>query len=135
MFYKKSVFKNFSKFTRKHLCWSLFLNKVPGLKPSTLLRKRLRRRYFPVNFAKFLGTSLLQNTSGRLLMWRFMILPLVLLDLAVLYLFLSEDALRVKCVYFGKIKKGKPCHFFLIYIFFISFFGQASHNCLLMRYL
>ena len=39
-----------------------------GLKPATLLKKRLRHRCFPVNFAKFLRTSFLQNTSGRLLL-------------------------------------------------------------------
>ena len=28
---KRGVFKNFANFTGKHLCWSLFLNKVTGL--------------------------------------------------------------------------------------------------------
>ena len=31
---------------------------------ATLLKKRLWRRCFPVNFAKFLRTPILQNTSG-----------------------------------------------------------------------
>ena len=31
VFFKKSVFRNFTKFTRKHLCQSLFFNKVAGL--------------------------------------------------------------------------------------------------------
>ena len=35
-----------------------------SLKPGTLLKKRLWHNYFPVNFAKFLGTPFLQNTSG-----------------------------------------------------------------------
>ena len=43
---KKSVLRNFAKFTGKHLCQSLF---------------------FPVNFAKFLRTPFLQNNTGRLL--------------------------------------------------------------------
>ena len=29
----KSCFKNFAKFTAKHLCQSLFINKVAGLRP------------------------------------------------------------------------------------------------------
>ena len=33
-----------------------------------LLKKRLWRRCFPVNFAKFIRTPFLQNTSGRLLL-------------------------------------------------------------------
>ena len=56
MFYKKGVLRNFARFTGKHLCQGLFLNKVAGLKPATLLKKRLWHRCFPVNFAKFLRT-------------------------------------------------------------------------------
>ena len=41
VFYKKDVLKNFAKFTGKHLSQSLFLNKVAGLRPATLLKKRL----------------------------------------------------------------------------------------------
>ena len=51
---KKCVFKNFAKFTGKHLSQSLFLNKVGGLRPAILLRKTSWHRCFPVNFAKFL---------------------------------------------------------------------------------
>ena len=53
---KKSALKNFTKFTGKLLCQSLFFNKVAGLKPASLLKKRLWHRPFPINFAKFLGT-------------------------------------------------------------------------------
>ena len=56
MFCKKGVFKNFSKFTGKHLCQSLYFNKVASRRPATLLKKRLWHRCFPVNFAKFLRT-------------------------------------------------------------------------------
>ena len=52
---KKVVLKNFAKSTGKHLCQSLFFNKVAGV------------RCFPVNFAKLLGTHL-RNTSWRLLL-------------------------------------------------------------------
>ena len=51
---KKGVFRNFAKFTGKNLCQSLFFNKVAGLRPATLFKKRLRHRCFPVNFEKFL---------------------------------------------------------------------------------
>ena len=50
----KGVLKSFTKFTEKHLCQSVFLNKVAGLRPLTFLKKRLWHRYFLVNFAKFL---------------------------------------------------------------------------------
>ena len=40
---------------------SLF-NKVAGLRFATLLKKKLRHRCFPVNFAKFLKTPLLIET-------------------------------------------------------------------------
>ena len=35
VFCRKVDLKNVSKFTRKHLCQSLFLNKVAGLSPET----------------------------------------------------------------------------------------------------
>ena len=60
----KVVLINFAKFTGKPLCQSLFLNKVAALRSATLLRKRPWHRCFPVNFAKFIRTPFLQNTSG-----------------------------------------------------------------------
>ena len=50
---KKGVLRNFTKLTGNHLCQSLFFNKVAGLRPATLLNKRLWHRSFPVNFAHF----------------------------------------------------------------------------------
>ena len=70
VFYKKGVLRNFTKFTGKHQCQGLFFNKVTGLRPATLLKKRLWHRCFLVNFVKFLRTPFLQNTSGRLLLDR-----------------------------------------------------------------
>ena len=55
-FERKGFLRNFAKFTGKHLRQSLFFNKVAGLRPATLLKKRLWHRCFPVNFAKFLRT-------------------------------------------------------------------------------
>ena len=36
--------------TGKHLCQNLFLNKVTARRPASLLKKRLWRRCFPLNF-------------------------------------------------------------------------------------
>ena len=52
MFFKIGVLKNFAKFTGKHLCQSLFFNKVAGLRLAILLKKRHWHRWFPLNFAK-----------------------------------------------------------------------------------
>ena len=38
---RKGVLRNLAKFTGKDLCQSLFFNKVSGLRPATLLKKRL----------------------------------------------------------------------------------------------
>ena len=64
-FVKKSALRNFVKFTGKHLSQSLFFNKVAGLRPATLLKKRLWHSCFHVNFAKF-RAPFLSNISGRL---------------------------------------------------------------------
>ena len=57
---------DFPTWRQQDLCQSLFLNKATGLRPATLLKKKLWHRCFPVNFAKFLRTLFLQNTPGRL---------------------------------------------------------------------
>ena len=62
----KGVLRKFTKFTGEHLCQSLFFNKAAGLRPATLFKKRLWHKCFSVNFVKFLRTSFLENTSGRL---------------------------------------------------------------------
>ena len=64
----KYVLRNFAKFTGKHLCQCRFFNKVAGLRPATLLKKRLWHRCFPEKFAKFLRTPFIRNTTGRLLL-------------------------------------------------------------------
>ena len=43
VFYKKGVLRNFTKFTGKHLCQSLFFNKVAVLRPAALLKRDWRR--------------------------------------------------------------------------------------------
>ena len=62
---RKGVLRNFTKFTGKHLCSSLFFNKVAGLslQPATLLKKRLWHRCFPVYFANFFTEHLRATTS------------------------------------------------------------------------
>ena len=50
----KRYSQKFPKYTGKHLCQSLFFNKVAGL----------WHRCLPVNFPKFLRTPFLQKTSG-----------------------------------------------------------------------
>ena len=62
----KGVLRNFAKFTGKHLCQSLFFNKV---KAYNFIKKEILAQVFPVIFAKFLRTHILQNTSGRLLLF------------------------------------------------------------------
>ena len=56
VFCKKGVLKSLTKFTGKHLCQSLFFNKVADFRNATFLKKRLWHRYFRVNFVKFLWT-------------------------------------------------------------------------------
>ena len=56
----KGFLKNLTKFMGKHLCQSLFFNKVAGLRPANLLERRVRHKCFSVNFVKFLRTTFLQ---------------------------------------------------------------------------
>ena len=70
VFCKKGVLRDFAKSTGKHLCQSLFFNKVAGLRPATLLKKRLWYRCFLVNFVKFLRTPFFsEHLRWLLLLW------------------------------------------------------------------
>ena len=64
MFFKINGLKNFTNFTGTHLCWSLFLNKVSDLKACNFIKKRLQHRCFTEKFAKYSGTTFLQNISA-----------------------------------------------------------------------
>ena len=64
----KKVFLEISQNSQENTCArDSFLIKLQA-NPATLLKKSLWYRYFHVNFAKFLRTRFLQNTSGRLLL-------------------------------------------------------------------
>ena len=69
MFCRKSVPRNFAKFTESlfNKVAGLFFNKVAGLRPAALLKMRLWHKCFSVNLVKFSRTPL-QNTSGRKLL-------------------------------------------------------------------
>ena len=70
VFFMKICSSDFRKIHRKIPVPESFLIKLQalGLRPGTLLTKRLWYRYFPVNFVKFLRTPFLQNPSARLLL-------------------------------------------------------------------
>ena len=65
----KRVLKNFTNFTVKHLCWSLFCNRVAGLRSFNFIKKKFRPSWFQVKFAKLLRTPILKNSCERLLLY------------------------------------------------------------------
>ena len=60
----KKDLKKITKFIGKTICAGVFFNKVAGLSPATLLKKKLLHRCFLVNFANNLRAHILQNTCG-----------------------------------------------------------------------
>ena len=60
---RKCVFRNLEKLTGKHLCQSLFFNKVAGWDSGTGVFLWILQNF------KFLRTLFLQNTSGRLILF------------------------------------------------------------------
>ena len=66
---KKDIFKSFSKITGKHLHLDFFFfSKGLERQPETLLKERLQRRCFPMNFAKSFGEYLCCRTSADICM-------------------------------------------------------------------
>ena len=56
MFCKKGILRNFSKFTGKQLCWSVFLIK---LQTWGIIKKRFHQRCFSMKSARFFRTAVL----------------------------------------------------------------------------
>ena len=75
VFYKKGVLRNFAKFTGKHLCHSLFFNKVARLRYATLLKrdsgttedKNEKNRHFKGIIPKQSGVVSQKTSSGGIL--------------------------------------------------------------------
>ena len=70
----RGIPRNFAKFTGKHLCQSLFLNKVAGLRSETLLKERPWHRCFFSEFCENSKSTLFHRTplvaaSGRTTFW------------------------------------------------------------------
>ena len=68
---RRCYVRNFANFTRKHLCQSLFFNKVADLSPATLLKTRLWHRCFCSEFCEISKKTFSTNTSWRLLLITF----------------------------------------------------------------
>ena len=68
VFCKKDVLRNIAKLTGKHLCQSLFFDKVAGLRLLFVLKKRLWYGCSPVNFVKFLRALFLTEHLRWLLL-------------------------------------------------------------------
>ena len=67
----KKVFLKILQNSQENTCDRVsFFNKVAGLRPATLLKKRLWHRCFPVNFAKFLRTPFLTEHLWWLLLYK-----------------------------------------------------------------
>ena len=67
----KSLVTIGKKVIGKHLCQTLFLNKVTSHRPTTFLKKRLLHKCFPKTFLKFLRTTFLtEYLRWLLLQWK-----------------------------------------------------------------
>ena len=62
VFCRKGVLRNFAKFTEKHLCQSLFFNKVVGLRPDTLLKKETLAQVFSCEFCEISKNTFFYRT-------------------------------------------------------------------------
>ena len=69
-FIKKGVLKNFTKFTGKRLCQSIFFNKVIK-KFLKFIKKETLAQVFSCEFCEIFKNTFLQNTSGPLLLARY----------------------------------------------------------------
>ena len=57
----QNFLKYLANFTRKHICWSMFLIKLQAFSTATF-KKKLQHRSYLIKFATFLRTLFLENT-------------------------------------------------------------------------
>ena len=62
MFCKEGILGNFTRFTGKHLCQSLFFNEVAGLRPATLLKKQTLIQVFSYEFCEICKNTFFHRT-------------------------------------------------------------------------
>ena len=116
-FFKKVFLKNSKKLTWKHLCWSLFLNKVLGLRSITL-KKKLQHRCFPVNFVNFVNfftehlpaIASFHNSPRSFILQR-----------SFIYLFKSSFVRKID-------KNSQFCHIFILQIHFMPYVVNAFYR-------
>ena len=94
VFCKRGVLRNFAKFIGKHLHQSLFFN--IGLRPATILKKRLWHRCFPVNFAKFLRTPFLTEYRWWLLLKLMLLINNSSINSPMLFIFETSRLVLLK---------------------------------------
>ena len=63
VFYRKGAFRNFAKFTGKHLCQNLFYNNFAGLRPSTLFKKETLTQEFSCEVCTIFKNIFFYRTS------------------------------------------------------------------------
>ena len=91
----KKVFLEISQNSQENTCARVSLLIVAGLRSATLLKKRLWRRCFPVNFAKFLRTPFLTEHLPWLLRNLNNILPEILSVYRYTHFFINFRNVRI----------------------------------------
>ena len=77
---------------QENICVGIsFFDKVKLCRSAALLKTRLYRRYFLVNFAKYVRKPFLQNTTRRLLLIRENLQTIMIQKLKHMYQFETEE--------------------------------------------
>ena len=111
MFYEKDVLRNFAKFTGKHLCQRLFLNKVAGLraKVCNFIKKKSLAQVFSCEFCEISKNTFFHRTplvaaSERCRSFSYFLLQVFFSQfcytLILIYKQLGSGVIPQSCLYF-----------------------------------
>lgn len=129
MFCKIGLLKDFAKCTGKHLCRSLFLNKVVGFRSAILLKKRFWNKCFPVSFVKLNNTTEWQllNTQNFQISYfaefRWLFLDMFYVFVFPFYLIVAVDSLFLSNLVLLFIVSS---HKLLFFFFFSNSFVETE---------
>ena len=118
---KKCILKNFPKFTGKHLCWSLFFNKVAALRPA-------KSQVFSCEFWEIFKNTFFTEHLQWLLLWMLVIFYSLFSNLQIqssclqcLKKGLTGEAWFLKPQ--RKVKKTEPSQLRLVKVSFVRFWS------------
>ena len=97
--YKKAVLKSFAKSTGKHLCQSIFLNKVAALRPAALFKIGTLTQLFSCEFCEILNNTFFTKHIRVFKLYKWVILQIIFVEDKTIVLYRQQNTENLQFIY------------------------------------